>query len=102
MAVYNRGIMSNSEWRSPMGRLIAAVYFLVLTITAVFVIFPFLFSFTAGFKTSLEVFKPGFHLLPEKWNWKNYIDAWQRFKMVRMFINTAVAAGGGVLLQIVV
>jgi multiple sugar transport system permease protein len=102
MAVPNRGVMSNTEWRSPAGRIIGIIYFLMLAIVAMFVLFPFLFSFTAGFKTSLEVFKPGFHLLPEKWNWKNYVDAWQRFKMVRMFINTAIAAGGGVLAQIVV
>lgn len=102
MAVPNRGVMSNTEWRSPVGRITAIIYLLVLVIAAVFVLFPFLFSFTAGFKTSLEVFKPGFHLLPEKWNWHNYVDAWQRFKMVRMFVNTGIAAGGGVLLQIVV
>lgn len=102
MAVPNRGIMSNAEWRSPKGRFIGFMYLLVLAIAAIFVLFPFLFSFTAGFKTSLEVYRPGFHLLPEKWNWHNYVDAWQRFKMVRMFINTAVAAGGGVLAQIVV
>jgi len=102
MAIPNRGVMSNTEWRSPVGRFIGIIYFVVLVIAAIFVLFPFLFSFTAGFKTSLEVYKPGFHLLPEQWNWKNYVDAWQRFKMVRMFINTAIAAGGGVLVQIVV
>jgi multiple sugar transport system permease protein len=102
MAMPNRGVMSNTEWRSPMGRCIGIFYFLVLVIVAIFVLFPFIFSFTAGFKTSLEVFKPGIHLLPEKWNWQNYVDAWQRFKMVRMFINTAIAAGGGVLAQIIV
>jgi multiple sugar transport system permease protein len=98
----NRGVMSNTEWRSGAGRFIGIIYLLVLTIAAIFVLFPFVFSFTAGFKTSLEVFKPGFHLLPEKWNWQNYVDAWRRFKMVRMFINTGIAAGGGVLAQIIV
>jgi multiple sugar transport system permease protein len=102
MAVPNRGVMSNTEWRSPIGRFIGIIYFVVLVIAAIFVLFPFLFSFTAGFKTSIEVFKPGVHLFPEKWNWSNYVEAWQRFKMVRMFINTAIAAGGGVLAQIAV
>ena len=102
MAVPNRGVMSNTEWRSPIGRFIGIIYFVVLVIAAIFVLFPFLFSFTAGFKTSIEVFKPGVHLFPEKWNWRNYVEAWQRFKMVRMFINTAIAAGGGVLAQIAV
>ncbi len=102
MAVSNRGVMSNTEWRSPIGRCIGIIYFAVLIIAAVFVLFPFIFSFTAGFKTSVEVFRPGVHLFPEKWNWGNYVEAWQRFKMVRMFVNTAFAAGGGVLAQIAV
>jgi len=66
MAVPNRGVMSNTEWRSPIGRFIGIIYFVVLVISAILVLFPFLFSFTAGFKTSVEVFKPGVHLFPER------------------------------------
>jgi len=98
----NRAIMSNTEWRSPVGRLIGLFYLLMLVLGSILVLFPFIFSFTAGLKTSTEVFKTGIHLFPEKWNWGNYVEAWQRFQMIRMFFNSIAAAGGGVLGQIVV
>jgi multiple sugar transport system permease protein len=102
MSTANRGIMSNSEWRSPTGRLISLLYFCVLAIVSILVIFPFIFSFTAGLHNSIDVVKPGIHLWPEKPLWGNYADAWNRFKIGRLFANTAIAAGGGVLAQLVV
>jgi multiple sugar transport system permease protein len=98
----NRAIMSNTEWRSPVGRLIGLFYLLMLALGSILVLFPFIFTFTAGLKTSSEVFKSGIHLFPEVWNWGNYVEAWQRFQMIRMFFNSIAAAGGGVLGQIVV
>jgi multiple sugar transport system permease protein len=98
----NRSIMSNSEWRSPMGRLIAFLYFFILLIVSILVIFPFIFSFTAGLHNSIDVVKPGIHLWPAKPLWGNYLDAWQRFAMSRLFLNTIIAAGGGVIAQLTV
>ena len=102
MATANRGIMSDTEWRSPLGRFIGLLYLLILIFVGVIVIFPFIFSFTAGLNNSIDVVKPGIHLWPEQPLWENYIDAWQRFKLGRLFLNTAIAAGGGVLTQLVV
>jgi len=98
----NRSIMSNTEWRSPLGRVIGFIYLLILLFVGVMVIFPFIFSFTAGLHNSIDVVKPGIHLWPDKPLWGNYLDAWQRFKISRLFFNTAVAAGGGVLGQLIV
>ena len=102
MATANRGIMSDTEWRSSLGRFIGLLYLLILIFVGVIVIFPFIFSFTAGLNNSIDVVKPGIHLWPEQPLWENYIDAWQRFKLGRLFLNTAIAAGGGVLTQLVV
>src|SRR6266508_198693 len=102
MSTANRGIMSNTEWRSPAGRLIGLLYILVLLFAGMMVIFPFIFSFTAGLHNSIDVVKPGIHLWPKQPHWENYLDAWQRFKLGRLFLNTAIAAGGGVLAQLVV
>ena len=97
-----RGIMSNTEWRSPLGRFIGFIYLIILLFVGILVVFPFIFSFTAGLHNSIDVVKPGIHLWPEKPLWINYLDAWQRFKISRLFFNTAVAAGGGVLGQLIV
>jgi len=102
MSTANRGIMSNAEWRSPLGRLIQLFYLIILLFVSVLVIFPFIFSFTAGLHNSIDVVKPGIHLWPKTPLWGNYLDAWQRFKISRLFLNTAIAAGGGVIAQLVV
>ena len=97
-----RGIMSNSEWRSPAGRAIRIFYLVVLGLVSILVLFPFLFSFTAGLHNSIDVIKPGIHLWPANPLWNNYADAWDRFKIGRLFLNTAIAAGGGVIAQLLV
>src|SRR5258706_628699 len=97
MSTANRGIMSHSEWRSPTGRLIALFYLFVLTVVSILFVFPFIFSFTAGLKNSLDVIQPGTSLWPETPLWGNYLDAWTRFGMSRLFTNTFIAAGGGVV-----
>jgi multiple sugar transport system permease protein len=98
----SRGIMSNAEWRSPLGRFIIFFYLIILIFVSILVIFPFIFSFTAGLHNSIDVVKPGIHLWPAKPLWGNYLDAWKRFAMSRLFLNTIIAAGGGVLAQVTV
>jgi len=98
----NRGIMSDIEARSFGGRVILGIFLVILLLATVVVIFPFFFSFTAGLKTSVAISKPGLNLWPAKPIWQNYVDAWQRFKMVTMFGNTFLVAGGGVVIQLIV
>jgi len=102
MSNANRGIMSNAEWRSPLGRLIQIGYLIILLFVSIMVVFPLVFSFTAGLHNSIDVVKPGIHLWPKTPLWGNYLDAWDRFKISRLFLNTAIAAGGGVIAQLVV
>lgn len=97
-----RGIMSNVEIRSPGGRFLMTLFIIALVVTSVAFLFPFFFTFTAGLKTSTEIFKPGLHLFPEVPHWKNYTEAWQRFNMPRMFLCTFYVALGGVVGRLLV
>jgi multiple sugar transport system permease protein len=102
MATTTRGIMSATEGRTLGGRAVYVLYFIILALVGILVIFPFIFSFTAGLHNSIDVVKPGIHLWPKTPLWANYLDAWQRFKIGRLFFNTAIAAGGGVIAQMLV
>ncbi|MBN2388576.1 MAG: carbohydrate ABC transporter permease [Anaerolineales bacterium] len=101
-ATANRGVMSIVEGRSLKGRLVLGLFFAILVLTGIIIIFPFFFSFTAGLKNSTEIYRPGVNLWPASPDWGNYVEAWRRFNMTRMFWNTFVVAGGGVLAQLVV
>src|SRR5438132_1244860 len=93
----DRGIMSDVEWRSLGGKFIVGLFFIVLVLIGAAFLFPFLFAFTAGLKTSSEIVKPGLRLLPEMAHWENYAEAWRRYNMIRMFTNTFVVALVGVV-----
>jgi multiple sugar transport system permease protein len=97
-----RGIMSDVEWRSPGGRLIVGIFLVILVLTSIAFLFPFLFTFTAGLKTSTEIFKPGLVLFPKLPHWQNYIEAWKRFNMLHMFLTTFYVAIGGVIGRLLV
>jgi multiple sugar transport system permease protein len=94
--------MSNIEWRSPGGTVIRVIILAILILTSVVFLFPFLFAFTGGLKTSTEIFKPGLHLFPADAHWHNYVEAWQRFKMTRMYLSTFYVSLGGVVGRLLV
>ncbi len=98
----NRGFLSNTELRTPAGRLTYILVVGVLLVIAVVALFPFFFAFTSGLKGSTEIFSAGLQLLPETPLWNNYSDAWTRFTMARLLTNSFVIVGGGVLLQLVI
>ncbi|HYF61818.1 MAG TPA: carbohydrate ABC transporter permease [Herpetosiphonaceae bacterium] len=93
-------VMSEVESRTRRGRIIRAVIALALLLLSVVMLFPFVFTFTAGLKTSSEIYKPGLNILPETAHWENYGQAWTRLKMLRMFVNSFAVTLGGVFFQL--
>jgi multiple sugar transport system permease protein len=102
MATANRGVISDVELRSASGRIFVGIIFVVLVLFGIVFVLPFFYAFTAGLKTSTEIFKPGLRLWPENANWGNYLEAWNRFNMVNMFKNTTIVAIGGVIGRLIV
>lgn len=97
----DRGFLSNVELRTPLGFLFYAVAVIILLAIAVVTLFPFLFAFTSGLKTSTEVFD-GLKLFPANAQWQNYSDVWTRFEMPKMFANSLFVVGGGVFFRVLV
>jgi multiple sugar transport system permease protein len=99
---WNRGILTDLELRTPAGRRLYILLFLLLGLTALTVIFPFVFAFTSGLKNSTEIYKGGLQLLPNNPQWSNYYDVWQRFDFNRMFLNSIIVVIGGLAFQLTI
>ncbi len=102
MESWNRGIFTGLELRTPSGRWLYLLFILILGCLALTVLFPFLFSFTSGLKTSTEIYKGGLQILPNNAQWANYSDVWVRFNFPKLFLNSFVVVIGGLAFQLTV
>ncbi|NHN29026.1 carbohydrate ABC transporter permease [Paenibacillus agricola] len=85
-------------------RIIWMIVLAGVVVLACCVVFPFIWMLLTSLKTGEEINRLPPTLLPEVWNFKNYVDAWLKpestFK--QYFINTLIIAGIGTLLQLLV
>src|SRR5450432_1775056 len=102
MESWNRGVLTNLELRTPLGRWVYALFLLLLVFLAVTVIFPFVFAFTSGLKTSTEIYKGGLQIFPADPQWGNYVDVWNRFNFNQLFLNSIIIVNGGLVFQLTV
>jgi multiple sugar transport system permease protein len=93
-------VMSKVESQTRRGRVIRGLITAALILLSIAMLFPFVFTFTAGLKTSSEIYKPGLNILPETAHWENYLQAWTRLNMRRMFMNSFMVTLGGVFFQL--
>jgi multiple sugar transport system permease protein len=100
MESWNRAILSNLELRTPRGIALYLTMVVVLLLLAVVVVVPFAYAFTSGLKTSNTIFSPQFQLWPEQPQWENYTEAWDYFSLPRIFGNTLLLVGGGLVTQL--
>jgi len=97
-----RGLLSDIELRTPGGRTYYTITMIILLLVAVVTLFPFFFAFTSGLKGSTEIFSSGLNLLPHSPQWENYKEAWARFDMARLFQNSFIIVGVGVVFRMTV
>lgn len=102
MESWNRGIFTGLELRTPAGRRIYFLFFVLLVILAVTVLFPFVFAFTSGLKNSTEIYKGGLNIFPINPQWFNYADVWKRFDFNRLFLNSIIVVFGGLAFQLTI
>ncbi|MCC6801675.1 MAG: carbohydrate ABC transporter permease [Anaerolineae bacterium] len=98
----DRGFLSNVELRTPTGRFYYTAAIVILLVVAVVTLFPFFFAFTSGLKGSTEIFAAGLSLFPREPLWENYVQAWNLFNMARLFGNSFVIVGVGVVFRLLV
>lgn len=73
----------------------------IIIASSVTMIFPFLWMLSASFKDSLEVFANPMQLIPESFDFANYVYIWNRAKYPVLFFNTLKLAGIITLLQLI-
>ncbi len=102
MESWDRGILTTLELRTPFGKLVYLIFFVILAIFAVTVVFPFVFAFTSGLKDSTEIYKGGLQILPSIAHWENYVAVWDKYNYIRLFGNSLIIVVGGLILQLAV
>jgi multiple sugar transport system permease protein len=69
---------------------------------AVVMVFPFLWMVSSSLKPQAELFRMPPQLLPEKWQFDNYSEAWRAAKFSRYAVNSLLVSVLGTLLTLVV
>lgn len=68
-------------------KLIADVLiFILLSLTAIIMLYPFIWMIFTSFKPKLHVYLTG--LLPEVWDFSSYVQIWKEIPLLRGFLNT--------------
>lgn len=71
-------------------RWIQGIYVCLLWLGVILVILPFLWMLSTSLKAPHEVLQVPIRLLPEKFQWGNYITAFQATPLLRYFINSLI------------
>ncbi|HEY68113.1 MAG: carbohydrate ABC transporter permease [Chloroflexi bacterium] len=70
----------------------AIFWYIVLGITAVAVMLPYIWMLSTSLKGSDEVFAYPPNWIPRTWRFQNYVEAWNAAPFGRYFLNSAVVA----------
>ncbi len=89
-----------SQWRLPPGQVRRMATYVILTAVCAAWIYPFLWMMSAAVKSNVEIFA-GLGLIPQHWQWGNFIAAWEGADIGGYFINTVIVSFGGVAIVLV-
>ncbi|HLY27017.1 MAG TPA: carbohydrate ABC transporter permease [Aggregatilineales bacterium] len=102
METWDRGILTRLELRTPAGRSVFLLFLVLLLLLAFTVLFPFLYAFTAGLKSSLEIYNSGLQIFPADPQWSNYATVFTKYNFLTYFKNSFIVVGGGLICQLTV
>src|ERR1041385_8606359 len=102
MDTWDRGIMARLEMRTAGGRSIYWLFAIILLLLSVTVLFPFLFAFTSGLKTNLEIIHSGLQIFPLNPQWSTYSTVWTKYNFLTYFKNSFLLVSGGLACQLIV
>lgn len=77
------------------------VFYVALTLGAIFVSVPTLWMVSASFMTSAELFSPQVRLLPLELRLENYTEVFTRFNFGRYLLNSCIVTGSVIILNLI-
>ncbi|MGN1165124.1 MAG: carbohydrate ABC transporter permease, partial [Lachnospiraceae bacterium] len=75
-----------------------ALYVFVVVL-CVIILYPYFVMLITALKNKNEMYAVD-HILPQVWEWSNFVDIWSAAPVLRYFINSLVIAGGATILAI--
>jgi multiple sugar transport system permease protein len=102
MAAGERGILSDIDYRNPSYRIAYIIFMLAAVLLAAIMVYPFFWVFTSALKESSEISRVPPTFLPRTWQWGNFSEAWNKYQIPRMFLNTALVYLGFVLSRLLI
>ncbi len=75
------------------------LYLFVFVVTIV-ILYPYFIMFTTAAKSNDEMYA-GTTILPQVWQWSNFVDIWQQAPVFKYMLNSIIVAGGATAIAIV-
>jgi multiple sugar transport system permease protein len=97
-----RTLISPTMLKHPGPRLVYWLIFLLLVLFTLSTVGPFYWAASGALKPDTEIFQTPPTFWPLHPQWSNYLVAWQSLDYPLYFLNSAILAGGAVVLQILV
>ncbi|TBL81202.1 carbohydrate ABC transporter permease [Paenibacillus thalictri] len=91
-------INSSARIGSALGWTVIWVFLLVIV---VLIVYPVIFTLFGSFKTNFELLNST-NLLPSKWQWKNYFDAWKMANFAQYTWNSLFISVASTVMNIVI
>lgn len=83
-------------------KFINGIIFILLTILAIFTVYPVIYIAFGSFKTNSELVSGGLNLLPETFVLDNYKQAWEMANFSRYTVNSMILSFGVMLVSVIV
>jgi len=103
MTIATNTISRTNLWQSKRARKIvfAVFWYIVLGVTAVIVMMPYIWMVSSSLKGKGELFSYPPNWIPQEWLFQNYVDAWNAAPFGRYFFNSIVVAVAVTIGQII-
>lgn len=74
--------------------------YLFVFVVCIVILYPYFIMFTTAMKTNDEMYATRGELLPQVWNWENFVEIWSAAPVLQYLLNSVIVAGGATILAI--